>query len=105
MNTSELTKAFKALSNPNRFRLFEEIRDAGRTSFSEGFGCVLNHVVARLSIGAPTVSHHLKELVNAGLVETKKQGRFVHCRVNDDLLATLSAYFADTSTDDPKESP
>ncbi len=33
-----------------------------------------------LKIGAPTVSHHLKELVNAGLIVTERQGKFLIAR-------------------------
>lgn len=90
----QLVKMFKALSNPNRLRLFEEIRAAGKTAYERTHGCLLNHVVEHLNIGAPTVSHHLKELVNAGLVETERQGKFVHCRVQPDALERLRAWSA-----------
>lgn len=94
MDPHALTNMFKALSNPNRFRLFEEIREGGKAAIKDGHGCVLNHVIERLGVGAPTVSHHLKELVNAGLVATEKHGRFLHCRVNDDAIASLKRYFS-----------
>ena len=43
----------------------------------------------KLGIGAPTVSHHLKELSGAGLIETEKNGKFLVARVNRKLLADL----------------
>lgn len=89
MKDNELVKMFKALSNPNRFQLFDEIRKAGKSAFEEGHTCFLSPIIEKLNVGAPTVSHHLKELVNAGLVETEKDGRFVQCRINEDSVKLL----------------
>ena len=94
MDETELVRLFKALGNPNRLRLFEAIRASEKTEFHP-HGCSLKSVVQRLSVGAPTVSHHLKELVNAGLVSTERRGKFVHCTVNDDVVEALNAYFDD----------
>ena len=93
---SELAKMFKALGHPNRFRLFVEILEAGESSFEEGHRCFLHTVMERLDVGAPTVSHHLKELVNADLVATEREGKFVTCRVNPDALARIAHFFSRT---------
>ena len=90
MDENQLAKMFKALSNPNRLRLFQEIRKAQRTSFEHR--CSLSSVVAALSVGAPTVSHHLKELVNAGLIETEREGRFVHCSIVPEGVKALQPF-------------
>ena len=90
----DLAKMCKALGNPNRFRLFVEIVEAGQSSFEQGHACFLHTIMDRLEIGAPTVSHHLKELVNAKLVETEREGKFVVCRVNRDALRALAAFFS-----------
>jgi len=92
MNDAALVKMFKALANPNRLRLFEEIR-RGESTEPMTAGCSLRKVINRLSIGAPTVSHHLKELVNAGLISTERRGKFVHCTVNEGALDELETYF------------
>lgn len=91
MDEARKVKIFKALSNPNRLRLFEAIRTAEKTSFEHG--CSLRAVVERLSVGAPTVSHHLKELVNAGLVQTEKQGKFLHCSVLPNAIDEMRTFF------------
>jgi DNA-binding transcriptional ArsR family regulator len=88
-----LTRMLKALAHPNRLRLFEEIRKAGETLMS-GHGCLLGQIVQKLQVGAPTVSHHLKELVNAGLVSTERQGKYVLCRVDVTAIDRLAAFFA-----------
>jgi DNA-binding transcriptional ArsR family regulator len=92
MDDPRLVKMFKALSNPNRYRLFDEIRKSGGSSFEEGHTCFLNTIIDKLSIGAPTVSHHLKELVNAGLVVTEKDGKFVQCRIDVGGVALLKEF-------------
>lgn len=91
MNQDELVKAFKALANPNRLRLFEEIRRSEKKEIKRG--CSLSSIIDHLNIGAPTVSHHLKELVNAGLISTERRGKFVHCNVNDDAVDELGTFF------------
>jgi len=89
----QLVKMFKALGHPNRFRLFVEILRAGESSFEEGHRCFLHSIMERLDVGAPTVSHHLKELVNAELVATEREGKFVTCRVNGEAMKTLAGFF------------
>ena len=54
----------------------------------------LTHIMERLNIGAPTVSHHLKELVNADLVRTERVGKFVRCRVNEEAVGELRGFFS-----------
>jgi DNA-binding transcriptional ArsR family regulator len=89
-----LVKMFKALASPNRFRLFVEILEAGESSFEGGHSCFLHAIMEKLDVGAPTVSHHLKELVNAELIDTQREGKYVTCRVNPDALSALSTFFA-----------
>lgn len=93
MTDDKLAKMFKALGHPNRFRLFVEILEAGESSFEEGHRCFLHTIMERLDVGAPTVSHHLKELVNAELVDTEREGKFVTCRVNDAAMKALATFF------------
>ncbi|TNF37053.1 MAG: ArsR family transcriptional regulator [Deltaproteobacteria bacterium] len=98
MDHEHFAKIFKALSNPNRLRLFDEIRAKGHAHFEDAkkrgvAGCLLQHVIEALDVGAPTVSHHLKELVNAGLVETHKVGKQLRCSVVHDVVDDLQRYF------------
>lgn len=86
-------KMFRALSHPNRFRLFVEILEQTEAAYEEGHECFIHTIMRRLSVGAPTVSHHLKELVQAELVTTQRRGKFVTCRVNGDAVAKLGAFF------------
>jgi len=65
----EITKIFKALSDPTRFKIFLLLND--RVS------CV-NALVNFLQISQPAVSQHLKILREAGLVKIEKKGYWVH---------------------------
>ncbi len=91
--TTALPKMFKALSHPNRFRLFLEILEQEESSYEDDHACFLHVIMEKLDVGAPTVSHHLKELVNAGLISTERRGKFLTCQVNGDALAVLRDFF------------
>jgi len=94
-NQKRIAKMLKALGNPHRLLIFEEIRRAGRRAYAQGHACFLNTIAERLEIGAPTISHHLKELVNAGLVVTERDGKFVLCRIDEANVALLTTYFSE----------
>lgn len=92
MDEAKLVKMFRALSHPNRFRLFSEIRREGEGSYEEDHVCFLHDIMERLNVGAPTVSHHLEKLVSADLIQTERQGKYVTCRVNPRALDALRAF-------------
>lgn len=94
MNTKKMAKIFKALSNENRLELYLKIAEAHEASFETGGECCVADIIACLNIGAPTISHHIKELVNADLITTEKRGKFLICRVNEQLVAEVSKMLA-----------
>jgi len=47
-----------------------------------------------LRIGAPTISHHVRELVNAELITAERQGKFLVCRINPRTRDLARAMFA-----------
>jgi ArsR family transcriptional regulator len=42
-------------------------------------------------ISKATISHHIKELVRAGLIEAHKDGQFLHCEVRREVLEAYAA--------------
>ncbi len=90
MDVAQLAKIFKALSHPNRLELFLEILKKEESSF-EHCGCLTSEIMERLKIGAPTVSHHLKELVNADLIITERQGKYLLARINKETMKQAAA--------------
>ena len=75
-----VTRILKALGHENRLTLYLAICDAAELTV-DGGDCRIADVAADLRIGAPTVSHHLKELERADLITTERDGRHVTARV------------------------
>jgi DNA-binding transcriptional ArsR family regulator len=88
---TELSRVFKALSHPNRLKIFLNILN--REGKDRELDAYLSELTDNFSIGAPTISHHLKELVNAGLVKTDKRGKYVTCQINEDMVEKLKTVF------------
>ena len=90
MNTTQLAKVLKALSHPNRLELYLEIAKKQETSFESNDKCCLIHEIMKsLKIGAPTVSHHLKELANADLIITERQGKYLMAKINETTISEV----------------
>lgn len=88
METRKLAKIMKALSNTNRLDLYLEIKKKHEVSYESGDECFVSDIISCMNIGAPTISHHLKELANAELITTERRGKFLVARINE---ATLDA--------------
>jgi ArsR family transcriptional regulator, arsenate/arsenite/antimonite-responsive transcriptional repressor len=73
----------KALADPRRMALLEEIGS------EREYACSKLCRVFPLSKG--TVSHHMKELLNAGLIQARKEGQFMHFEIRREVLAAYSA--------------
>ena len=80
MDIKQAAKVLKALSHPNRLEIYFSIARGEQQSFAANECCVVSAIADNLKIGAPTISHHLKELVNAGLIVTERQGKFLIAR-------------------------
>lgn len=75
----------KALADPVRLRLLSLV-----ASHVGGEACVCDLNDA-FELSQPTISHHLKVLHEAGLLEREKRGVWVYYRVDDVVLADLGA--------------
>lgn len=90
MDTKKMAKIFKALSHPNRLELYLQIVKRNEASFETGGECFITDIIESLNIGAPTISHHLKELANAELITTEKRGKYLVCKVNEKIVNEVS---------------
>ena len=88
METKQLAKIMKALSNENRLALYLEIAKHGESDF-EAPECTISDIVKMFRLSAPTISHHLKELANAGLITTEKRGKYLVARINKETLGEV----------------
>jgi ArsR family transcriptional regulator len=91
-NAEQLAGAFKAIADPARLRLLSFI--AAQPS---GEACVC-HLTTPLGITQPTVSHHLKVLYDAGLLDRERRGTWVYYRIVSERLAALREALATPST-------
>ena len=92
LQTHELAAVFKALSDPNRLAILQLLRECCGDScrFEPGDeGETVSSIAERFDISLSTVSHHLKELRNAGLIDCVKRGQWVYCSPNPKVLAGL----------------
>jgi len=94
MDTAKLSKVLKALSNPNRLELYLEIAKKHEASFQAGGECFITDIIDSLNIGAPTISHHLKELVNAELIITERRGKYLVARINESTIDEVNSILA-----------
>lgn len=83
-----LAPAFKALGDPVRLRLMSMIASA-----PDGEICVCDLTPA-FDLSGPTISHHLKVLREAGLVDAERRATWVYYRPRPDLLNRLAAMLA-----------
>ncbi len=78
MDDKQFMRAAKALADARRFEMFRVI--AGRDEISCGA------IAQRFPIGQSTVSHHLKVLADAGLVEVRREGQHGYFSAHLDVL-------------------
>ncbi|MBB2946562.1 ArsR family transcriptional regulator [Actinoplanes lutulentus] len=83
-----LAPAFKALGDPVRLQLMSMIASA-----DGGEICVCDLTPA-FELSGPTISHHLKTLREAGLVDAERRGTWVYYRARTDVMRTLAALLA-----------
>jgi ArsR family transcriptional regulator len=93
-----LAAAFAALSNPQRLRMFIKLATSCRTPRGAGKGerarfCCASELGEGLALAPSTVSHHLKELRQAGLVRVERNGRRIDCWVSRETLRLLASFF------------
>src|SRR6266852_4023772 len=77
----QFARVGKALSNPHRLELLELLAQSERT---------VDALASELGISMANASQHLQALREGGLVESRKQGLFVHYRLADPTVFELS---------------
>ncbi len=85
-----LAQVFKALGDPVRLRLVSLI---GAHQGGEACVCDLN---SAFSLSQPTISHHLKVLREAGIIEAERRGTWVYYRLVPAALERTAALLSPT---------
>ena len=84
MNDAQLVKALKALADKKRFRMMQEIATAGELSCGQ--------VRDLFDLSQPTISHHLKILTDAGVLNVREVGQHHFISVNGELIKEMAAF-------------
>ncbi|MGE5846880.1 MAG: ArsR/SmtB family transcription factor [Ignavibacteria bacterium] len=92
INEDNIVKVAKALSDKTRFKILKEITN------KKGFTCGDCEEIAELS--QPTVSHHLKILFDANLLNSEKDGRFVLISINKKTLSDFCDTISELTSND-----
>lgn len=79
-----LARMFKALGDPTRVRLLSMI-----AASPDGEACICD-MTGPVGLSQPTVSHHMKLLVEAGLATREQRGKWAYYRVAPGVLRSLS---------------
>lgn len=99
---SNYARIFKALSNEQRLKIFMMIykkccsstASSGKTGFDKGsVEKAFSMVCDCMNISRSTISHHIKELQNAGVVTCERTGRNFRCTVNEDAVNAIKEFF------------
>ena len=89
VEVSEVTAVLKALSEPNRLRIFATLMDG------DSCNCELQE---SLGLAPNLLSHHLRSLEKAGLVQSRRDrvdGRWIYYSVNQEAVVRWQAWFSD----------
>ncbi len=85
-----MVKIFKALSSEQRLKILEMLFKLGKSDeccvpVEKGF----SKACEQIEISRSTISHHFKELENAGLISCERQGQSILCKVNEEALEQI----------------
>jgi ArsR family transcriptional regulator len=84
MNDARIAQIAKALADPRRFAILEAVAAADGE-----LAC--KRLVAEFPVSPATISHHLKELATAGLIDVRREAQQAFLRYRKD---TMTAYLA-----------
>jgi ArsR family transcriptional regulator, arsenate/arsenite/antimonite-responsive transcriptional repressor len=86
-DAAELEALFGALADTHRVKLVSMLLNAGEA-------CCVCDLEPQLGVGQPTVSYHLKKLLDVGLLDRERRGTFSYYRVAPEATERLRALFA-----------
>jgi len=81
---------FKALSDPNRLMIVDML------SCGELCACI---ILEKFQITQPTLSHHMKTLCESGLVNGRKDGKWMYYSLNDEAILSFRGFLETVTTE------
>ena len=112
MELSNYSKIFKALSNEQRLKIFVMIyknccapegspvgaefrlKDGAESccSIKGGLERAFSKICDCMDLSRSTISHHFKELQNAGLITCEREGQTFRCRINEETVGAIKDF-------------
>lgn len=100
IDVAQLAAAFKALAHPNRLKIYLQLLDcctpATACAVNEIQKCCAGDLGSGLGVAPSTLSHHIKELTQAGLLQMSRRGQHIDYWVNPEALEIMRRFFAST---------
>jgi DNA-binding transcriptional ArsR family regulator len=98
LEMEQFAELFKALSNPNRLRIFRRLTTCCKPGTNwlvePEDKAYVGELGRDLGIAASTVSHHIKALRQAGIIRTRRQGQNIECWVDAETIEKLKQFFS-----------
>jgi len=106
MKQYDIVKIFKALSSEQRLTLFKNLYNWEKSNVKSEFAdetCLplkeccgtekaFTNACGCMDLSRSTISHHLKELQNAGLVTCTRNGQVISCKVNEEVVDLIKHF-------------
>lgn len=89
METKAVITALAALAQESRLSAFRLLVQTGPQ------GLAASKIAEELDVAPSSLSFHLKELTNAGLIESRQEGRFIYYSANFDTMNQVLSYLTD----------
>jgi ArsR family transcriptional regulator, arsenate/arsenite/antimonite-responsive transcriptional repressor len=83
LTQGQFDRIAKALADPRRVAVLEAI---AREEY-----CPCQNLREQFPISKATMSHHIKELLRAGLIDARREGQYLHCQVRPHALEAYTA--------------
>jgi len=92
---NSLARQLKALGHPARLAIVQFLINQKE--------CICNDIVNELSLAQPTISQHLKELKNAGIIQGTIEGKSICYCINPKVIENLATFFTSILTNLPSD--
>lgn len=89
MDSKRTVEIFKAFCDENRISILQRL--------ASGEQCA-GKLLEELNITQPTLSHHMKILCDSGIVESRKDGKWMHYSISEDGAAEARTCLAELTT-------
>jgi len=88
--TPNLDRFLHAIADPTRRRILRALKEKGGCSLEKETGLCAADIEQRVKLAQPTVSHHMRILERANLVEGKREGHWRWYRRNEKLIVEMT---------------